>query len=332
MPNGIVAHDPDGVVRRRGAEARGGRAPLHGRARPRARRHHRPELSAGTRRRGSRATAMAAATASRASTSSPSTTASSATSCGCSPTRAAAVTVLPATATRRGRAGAKARRRVPVERPGRPGGDRRICRADDQGDRRGGRADLRHLPRPPDARPRARRRDGEDAAGPSRRQPSGEGLHHRQGRDRLDEPRLCARPRQPAGERRGDACLALRRLELRHPHEGQAGLLGAVPPGGVARPAGQPLSVRALRRADAGAEEPAGREAAEARGTRLRLAPPSPAGRRRAPAPRASCPPRPRIRSPRSGRATCCSAATILAAFTAASRVRNGSEKTSPSL
>ena len=71
--------------------------------------------------------------------------------------------------------------------------------------------------------------DREDAAGPSRRQPSGEGFHHRKGRDRLDEPRLCARPREPAEERRGDACLALRRLELRHPHDRQAGVFRAVP-------------------------------------------------------------------------------------------------------
>ena len=61
---------------------------------------------------------------------------------------------------------------------------------------RPGHADLRHLPRPPDARHRARRHDHEDASGPSRRQPSGEGPHHRQGRDHLDEPRLRGRPRR----------------------------------------------------------------------------------------------------------------------------------------
>ena len=63
-------------------------------------------------------------------------------------------------------------------------------------------ADLRHLPRPPDARHRARRQDHEDAPGPSRRQPSGEGPHHRQGRDHLDEPRLRGRQRDAAEERR----------------------------------------------------------------------------------------------------------------------------------
>ena len=59
-------------------------------------------------------------------------------------------------------------------------------------------ADLRHLPRPPDAGARGRRQDHEDASGPSRRQPSGQGPDHRQGRDHLDEPRLRGRP--------GDAC------------------------------------------------------------------------------------------------------------------------------
>ena len=90
-------------------------------------------------------------------------------------------------------------------------------------------ADLRHLPRPPDARHRGRRQDHEDASGPSRRQPSGEGPHHRQGRDHLDESRLRGRRATPAGECGGDACLAVRRLELRHRAQGQAGVLGAVP-------------------------------------------------------------------------------------------------------
>ena len=41
------------------------------------------------------------------------------------------VTVVPATATRRGHAAPQARRRLPVQRPGRSGGDRRLCRAGD---------------------------------------------------------------------------------------------------------------------------------------------------------------------------------------------------------
>ena len=52
------------------------------------------------------------------------------------------------------------------------------------------------------------------------------------------------------GSVRGDARLAVRRLQLRAEGEGQAGVLGAVPSRGVAGPAGQPLSLQALRRAD----------------------------------------------------------------------------------
>ncbi len=63
-------------------------------------------------------------------------------------------------------------------------------------------ADLRHLPRPSDAGAGDRREDDQDAAGPSRRQPSRDGLHHRQGRDRVDEPRFRARSRDAAGKTR----------------------------------------------------------------------------------------------------------------------------------
>ncbi len=117
-----------------------------------------------------------------------------------------------------------------------------------------GHADLRHLPRPSDARHRGRRQDREDASRPSRRQPSGEGFDHRQGRDHFDEPRLRARRQDAAGERYGDARLAVRRLQLRHRAQGQAGVLGAVSPGGLARPARQSLPVHALRRDDAAGE------------------------------------------------------------------------------
>ncbi len=73
-------------------------------------------------------------------------------------------------------------------------------------------------------------------------------------RDHLDEPRLRRRPRHPAGGRERDPRVAVRRLELRHRAQGQAGVLGAVSPGSVARPARQPLPVRAVHRADAGAQ------------------------------------------------------------------------------
>ena len=44
MPNGIVAHYPDGTFDVDGAEAGGGRTPLHGRPGPRAGNHRPPEL------------------------------------------------------------------------------------------------------------------------------------------------------------------------------------------------------------------------------------------------------------------------------------------------
>jgi hypothetical protein len=56
----------------------------------------------------------------------------------------------------------------------------------------------------------------------------------------------------------GDAHLALRRLQRRLPPEGPAGLLRAVPPGSLARPAGQPLPLPALRRSDGSAQEEGG--------------------------------------------------------------------------
>ncbi len=119
-------------------------------------------------------------------------------------------------------------------------------------------ADLRHLPRPPDAGPGARRQDREDASGPSRREPSGEGHDHRQGRDHLDEPRLCGGQDDAAEECRADACLAVRRLELRHRAVRQAGVLGAVSPGSLAGAAGQSLPVQAVHGFDAEAEEVGG--------------------------------------------------------------------------
>ena len=56
----------------------------------------------------------------------------------------------------------------------------------------------------------------------------------------------------PAEGRDADPRLAVRRLQLRHRARRQAGVLGAVSPGSLARPARQPLSVQAVRRPDAG--------------------------------------------------------------------------------
>ena len=96
----------------------------------------------------------------------------------------------------------QARRRVPVERPGRSGRDGRLRGAGDPGRARQGRAAVRHLPRPSASRPHPRRQDAQDGARPSRRQPAGQGPDDRQGRDHLAEPRLLRRspnrcPRTP---------------------------------------------------------------------------------------------------------------------------------------
>ena len=71
----------------------------------------------------------------------------------------------------RRRARPPARRRVPVQRSRRPGDGAVRRRGDRRAARRG--ADLRDLPRPPAARPGARRGHGQAAVRPPRRQPPG---------------------------------------------------------------------------------------------------------------------------------------------------------------
>ncbi len=73
----------------------------------------------------------------------------------------------------------------------------------------------------------------------------------RKGRDHLDEPRFRGRSGEPARQRRGDPCIAVRRLELWTCPHGSPGVLGAVSPRSIARPARQPLFVRSLHRPDA---------------------------------------------------------------------------------
>ena len=67
--------------------------------------------------------------------------------------------------------------------------------------------DLRDLPRPSDARARGRRKDGEDASGPPRREPPRQGQDDRQGRDHVHEPRLRRSTPEPAGHGGRDARL-----------------------------------------------------------------------------------------------------------------------------
>ena len=78
------------------------------------------------------------------------------------------------------------------------------------------------------------------------------GRNHRQGGDHLDEPRLCGGSGDLAEGRDANPCLAVRRLQLRHLARRQAGILGAVSPRSLARPARLALSVQALRGSDAG--------------------------------------------------------------------------------
>ncbi len=69
----------------------------------------------------------------------------------------AKVTVVPATTSAQDILALSPDGDFSLQRSGRSGGDRRICGAGDPGADRQGRADLRHLPRPSDARHRGRR-------------------------------------------------------------------------------------------------------------------------------------------------------------------------------
>ena len=64
-----------------------------------------------------------------------------------------------------------------------------------------GRAHVRHLPRPPAARPRLRRADPQDEDRPPRRESPGAGQGHRPGADHQPEPRLRRRSRVASVER-----------------------------------------------------------------------------------------------------------------------------------
>ena len=139
------------------------------------------------------------------------------------------------------------RRHLPEQRPRRSGGRRLRHREHARADA-GRQADLRHLPRPPDSRPRARRKDVQAEVRPSRRQSSGEVSRDRQGRDHVAESRLCGRSRVAAGRCEGDAPESLRRNGRRAEGDGPADLLGAVSSRGVAGPARRRLPVQAVRR------------------------------------------------------------------------------------
>ena len=143
-------------------------------------------------------------------------------------------------------AGPASGRRVPVQRSRRPGRGA-VRRAGDPRAARGG-ADLRHLPRPPAARTGARRRHGEAAVRPPRRQPPGQGPHDRHDRDHQPEPQLRGRRLHPARRRRADPCQPQRWCVRGARRRRGTGVLGAAPPRGGAGTARQPVPLRPLPR------------------------------------------------------------------------------------
>src|SRR5690606_21073158 len=119
--------------------------------------------------------------------------------------------------------------------------------AGDTGIARARRADLRHLPRPPDAGHRGGRQDGENASGPPRRKPSGAARRRWRGRDHQHEPRLRGRRIDAARGRGRNAQEPVRRIELRHRDHGQESVQRAISPRGEPGSTGQLLSVREVR-------------------------------------------------------------------------------------
>ena len=160
--------------------------------------------------------------------------------------------VVPAGITARRGAGARPRRGLPLQRPGRPGGGHGGDRDGARAARRG--AGLRHLPRPPDARAGARAAHAQAGLRPPGGEPPGAPLRGRPGGDHGAEPRLRGGGRRPARRRLGHAHEPLRRLGGGHRRAGAARLVGAVPPRGEPRAARRALHVpRVRRRRSAGA-------------------------------------------------------------------------------
>ncbi len=166
------------------------------------------------------------------------------------------VHVLPAAAERRRGPGRRARRRLLLQRPRRPGDGRGPGRAAARGDA-GRHPVLRHLLRQPDPRQGARVRHLQAEVRAPGHQPAGHGPHHRQGRGHRAQPRL--RRRRPARPRHRDPLrdgVGQPRLPQRRRRRGPRGaprraarrLLGPVPPGGRGRPARRRLPLRPVRR------------------------------------------------------------------------------------
>ena len=121
-------------------------------------------------------------------TSSPTISASSATSCGAWSSRAARVTVVPALTPAEDVLALKPDGIFLSNGPGDPEPLESQAGAGSQADRQ--EADLRHLPRPSDPRPGARRQDVQAEVRASRRESSGAEQSHEQGRDHVAQSRL----------------------------------------------------------------------------------------------------------------------------------------------
>ena len=173
----------------------------------------------------------------RRSTSSPTTSASSARSCATWSACGCCVEVVPASTTAARRPRPRPGRRLPLERPRRP---RRGRRRDRRG-RAGSSGEVpgvRHLPRPPDPRPRARRPTPSSSAfGHHGGEPPGAPRADRPGRDHQPEPQLRGRRRLGRRRRRDHPREPERRRGRGLPGARRAGVLGAAPPRGRPRAA-----------------------------------------------------------------------------------------------
>ncbi len=113
------------------------------------------------------------------------------------------------------------------------------------------RADLRHLPRPPAAGPRPRRRHPQARVRPPRRQPPRAPLRDNAVEITSQNHNYAVTEGSIAG-RRGHARQPQRRRDRRTEGRKRARLLGAVPPRGRSRPARRVVPLRRVRRADGG--------------------------------------------------------------------------------
>ena len=128
MPNAVIAHDPDGLFDLDALKARAAGPALDGRARPRAAGHQRPALRLARDHVGARARAIGRQARGEAPRRRDRLRGEAQHSAAARPRRLQGHGRA-RDGDGRGRPGAQARRRLPLERPGRPGRDGRIRRA-----------------------------------------------------------------------------------------------------------------------------------------------------------------------------------------------------------